>query len=263
MLWWPSIQGKNTWGSRRIVQVCSLIVLKCPYLARTGRPDILWSVNKLCHVANTAQQCRLALFQDSDFAGGLAGSKSTSGGMLCIFGSHTFVPTSWMCKMQTSVSQRSFGSCCECRETCCERLKWGRCIEFSNVAIRCKFELKCRETCCHRKDSESHWQRLAKQFWDIRLSGRALFGKSTRTCGRKLVASQETACSISMWTRWYAENVYVCDDGCSRSSWSELPTQRIYIPPETRKKEGKIKQLFDVSRKLISNQQENLREIYD
>ena len=27
--------------------VCSLMVLKCLYLARIGRPDILWSVNKL------------------------------------------------------------------------------------------------------------------------------------------------------------------------------------------------------------------------
>ena len=27
--------------------VCSQIVLKCLYLARLGRPDILWSVNKL------------------------------------------------------------------------------------------------------------------------------------------------------------------------------------------------------------------------
>ena len=27
--------------------VCSQIVLKCLYLARVGRPDILWSVNKL------------------------------------------------------------------------------------------------------------------------------------------------------------------------------------------------------------------------
>ena len=26
--------------------VCSHIVLKCLYLARIGRPDILWSVNK-------------------------------------------------------------------------------------------------------------------------------------------------------------------------------------------------------------------------
>ena len=34
-------------------------------------------------------------------------SKSTSGGVLCILGSHTFVPISWMCKKQTSVSQSS------------------------------------------------------------------------------------------------------------------------------------------------------------
>ena len=49
----------------------------------------------------------LGLFQDSDFAGDLDDSKSTSGGTLCIFGSHTFVPISWMCKKQTSVSHSS------------------------------------------------------------------------------------------------------------------------------------------------------------
>ena len=59
-----------------------------------------------CHVGNTAKQCRLGLFQDSDFAGDLD-SKSTSGGALCIFGSHTFVPRSWTCKKQTSVSHSS------------------------------------------------------------------------------------------------------------------------------------------------------------
>ena len=118
-------------------QVCSQIVLKCPYLARFGRPDI-WSVNKLArsitkwtkacdkrlnrlisyihhtceykqyyHVGNTAKQCRLGLFQDSDFAGDLEDSKSTSGRTLCVFGSHTFVPISWMCKKQTAVSHSS------------------------------------------------------------------------------------------------------------------------------------------------------------
>ena len=60
-----------------------------------------------CHVDNTAKQCRLGLFQDSDFAGDLEDSKSTSGGTLCIFGSHTFVPISWMCKKQTAVSHSS------------------------------------------------------------------------------------------------------------------------------------------------------------
>ena len=118
--------------------VCSQIVLKCLYLARIGRPDILWSVNKLarsitkrtkacdkrlnrlisyihhtceykqyCHVGNAAKQCRLGLFQDSDFARDLDDSKSTSGGTLCIFGSHTFVPISWMRKKQTAVSHSS------------------------------------------------------------------------------------------------------------------------------------------------------------
>ena len=119
-------------------KVCSQIVLKCLYLARIGRPDILWSVNKLarsitkwtkasdkrlnrlisyihhtceykqyCYVGNTAKQCRLGLSQDSDFAGDLEDSKSTSGGALCVFGSQTFVPLSWMCKKQTSVSHSS------------------------------------------------------------------------------------------------------------------------------------------------------------
>ena len=72
-------------------------VMKCLYLARIGRPDIQCSVNKLarsrtkwtkacdkrlnrlisyihhtceykqyCYVGNTAEQCRLGLFQDSD-----------------------------------------------------------------------------------------------------------------------------------------------------------------------------------------------------
>ena len=101
-------------------KVCSQIVLKCLYLARIGRPDIPWSVNKLarsitkwtkacdkrlsrlisyihltceykqyCFVGNTAKQCRLGLFQDSDFAEYHEDSKSTSGGTLCVSGSHT------------------------------------------------------------------------------------------------------------------------------------------------------------------------------
>ena len=119
-------------------KVCSQILLKCFYLARIGRPDILCSVNKLarsiskwseacdkrlnrfisyihhtceykqyCYLGNTAKQCRPGLFQDSHFAGDLEDSESTSGGTLCIFGSRTFVPRSWMCKKQTSVSYSS------------------------------------------------------------------------------------------------------------------------------------------------------------
>ena len=38
--------------------VCSQIVLKCLYLAHIGRPDILWSVNKLPRaVTNLTKAC--------------------------------------------------------------------------------------------------------------------------------------------------------------------------------------------------------------
>ena len=37
----------------------------------------------------------------------LKDSKSMSGGMLCILGSHTFVKLSWICKEQTVVSHSS------------------------------------------------------------------------------------------------------------------------------------------------------------
>ena len=47
------------------------------------------------------------IFQDPDFARDFEDSKSTQGGILCIFGSHTFVPTGWMCKKQTSISHSS------------------------------------------------------------------------------------------------------------------------------------------------------------
>ena len=58
-------------------------------------------------MGNVAKQCRSGLFQDSDFEEDLEDSKCTSGGILCVYGSHTFVPTSWMCKKQTSVSHSS------------------------------------------------------------------------------------------------------------------------------------------------------------
>ena len=61
-------------------------------------------------MGNTAKQCRLGLFQDSDFAGDLEDAKSTSGGTLCVFGSHTLVPISWICKKQTAVSHSSIES---------------------------------------------------------------------------------------------------------------------------------------------------------
>ena len=81
-------------NDKRLNQLISYIHHTCEY-------------RQYCHVGNTAKQCRLGLFQDSDFAGDLEDSKSTSGGTLCIFGSHTFVPISWMCKKQTAVSHSS------------------------------------------------------------------------------------------------------------------------------------------------------------
>ena len=120
-------------------QVCSQIVLKCLYLARIGRPDIRWSVNKLArsitkwtkacdkrlnrliscihHTCEYKQYCRVGniLPNNADWdcfkiltsQEILRIQKSISGGTLCIFGSHTFVPIRWMCKKQTAVSHSS------------------------------------------------------------------------------------------------------------------------------------------------------------
>ena len=91
----------------RIIKSLLTCCCKILYLARTGRPDILSSVNKLAraitkwtgacdrrsarlisyihhtsdyrqysHVGNTAQHCRLGLLQDPDFAGDFEDSKS-------------------------------------------------------------------------------------------------------------------------------------------------------------------------------------------
>ena len=81
-------------SDKRLFRLISYIHHTCKY-------------KQYCYVGNSAKQCRLGLFQDSDFAGDLEDSKSTSGGTLCIFGSHTFVPISWMCKKRTSVSHSS------------------------------------------------------------------------------------------------------------------------------------------------------------
>ena len=117
-------------------KVCSQIVLKCLYLARMGRHDILWSIDKLeravrkwtracdkrlarsisyihnssdhrqyCHSGNTALS--IGIVPILRLSGDLEDLKSTSGGILCILRSRTFVPTSWMCKKRTSVSHSS------------------------------------------------------------------------------------------------------------------------------------------------------------
>ena len=98
----PNFKKEDLETVGELPKVSSKIVLKCLYLDRIGRLDILWSVNKLaravtkwtracdkrlarllscihhsndhrpyCHVGTTARQCRLGLFQDSDSAGRL------------------------------------------------------------------------------------------------------------------------------------------------------------------------------------------------
>ena len=155
-------------------EVCSQIVLKCMYLARIGRPDILWSVNKLarsvikwtqacdrrlarlisyfqhtnefrhyCHVGNTAQHWRLGSFQDSDFAGAFEESKSTSGGVMCIFGSRTYVTTSWICK--------------KCRTVLLALDLWDIVTEVLRST---------NNTVSPSHDSTSNWQKKAKG-WSI------------------------------------------------------------------------------------------------
>ena len=90
----PVRSPKNTSGDKRLNRLISYIHHTCEY-------------KQYCHVGNTAKQCRLGLFQDSDFAGDPEDSKSTSGRTLCILGSHPFVTISWMCKKQTAVSHSS------------------------------------------------------------------------------------------------------------------------------------------------------------
>ena len=67
----------------------------------------LWQTFGAFHLLHSSHLWIQGLLPDSDFAGDLEDSQSTSGGILCIFGSRTFVPQSWMCKKQTSVSHSS------------------------------------------------------------------------------------------------------------------------------------------------------------
>ena len=59
-----TISSKNMETVGEVSKMCSQIVLKCLHLARIGRPDILWSVNKLTRaVTKWTRACakRLAL----------------------------------------------------------------------------------------------------------------------------------------------------------------------------------------------------------
>ena len=84
-------------------KVCSQMVLKCTFIMYAITNNIvMWE--KLQN--NADWDCFKTpilreIFEDSE---------STSAGTLCVFGGHTFVPVSWMCKKQTSVSHSSTGS---------------------------------------------------------------------------------------------------------------------------------------------------------
>ena len=105
------LHALTTTNSRRRNGICRRIAPD-----RACDTDLVRLISRIPHtcefkhywqMGNTAQQCWFGLFQDCDFARDVEDSKSTSGGLLYIFGSHTFVPMSRMCKNQTSVSRSS------------------------------------------------------------------------------------------------------------------------------------------------------------
>ena len=134
----PPFQGRGTGISWRNVKGMLTNCPECLYLARTGRLDILWSVDKLarsikkwtkaydkrlirvisyihhtsdcrqhCHVGNPVQHCRLGLFHDSDVAGVLRSQNQPRGESYVYSEVIHLSPISWMCKKQTSVSHSS------------------------------------------------------------------------------------------------------------------------------------------------------------
>ena len=114
---------------------CSQIVLKCLYLedlifygqwtklhdrSRNGpklvtNDCVVWYLTSITHQNTNSIVMWVILLSNAGWDCSktpilraiLRTQKSTSGGTLCVFGSHTFVPISWMCKKQTSVSYSS------------------------------------------------------------------------------------------------------------------------------------------------------------
>ena len=116
-------QRKKVENKYELSEVCFHIILSCLYLARIGRLDILWSVNKLARNQACDRLARLISYthDTSDFrqhwqcgqCGSTLSIRVISSFRLwrrswrLIFGSRTFVPISWRCKKQTSVSHSS------------------------------------------------------------------------------------------------------------------------------------------------------------
>ena len=77
--WCPKDIFTVLWHERSCKEMRGKILRLTSYIHHTCE------YRQYCCVGNTAQQCRYGLFQDSDFAGDLDDSKSTSGGVLCVF----------------------------------------------------------------------------------------------------------------------------------------------------------------------------------
>ena len=100
MFWCATRSSKCSVSTSSLVFTL-LCIVSCLLLDASFQFSLLWYCNFhfYFHVilGVVFTQCRLDMFQGSDFAGHVEDSKSTSSGTLCVFGSHTFVPISWMC----------------------------------------------------------------------------------------------------------------------------------------------------------------------
>ena len=81
-------------------------LLGYPRLARFIPPTR--TITSSIHMGNVADKLQIGMVPGFRFCGKFWGLiKKTSGGIQCIFGSQTFVPTNWMCEKQTAVSHGS------------------------------------------------------------------------------------------------------------------------------------------------------------
>ena len=118
--------------------IAARVVLKCLFLARVLRVDLMWTVNALarnvtkwnvacdkrlhrliayihntdswklyCFVGDHPKDCKIVQFSDASFGADLVDSKSTTGAFLCLVGPNTFVPLTWVCKKQGAISHSS------------------------------------------------------------------------------------------------------------------------------------------------------------
>ena len=86
--------------------MCAQILVTCLYLARIWRPA--FATGNFVNAPTAFISANLDYPKTrASFARDVQDATSTSDGMLCIFGSHTFVPFSWMCERQTAVSHSS------------------------------------------------------------------------------------------------------------------------------------------------------------